>query len=195
MYLEGNGFRRIGRLLGVNHQSVANWVAAASAQVPSLPPQPAASTVIELDELHLYRAEKNEIYVLTAVDRATRCIVAWAVERTRIFEVIQPLVDHAVRAQQYFSDGFPSYADVYYHRATYQALLDKSQTYSLEGDNAELRYSLTHLHRSTRCYSKCVRALQQALALFVTTWNRRQWKRHAYPNSVGTLSDLVSVRV
>lgn len=31
LYLEGNGFRRIGRLLSVNHQSVANRVNAAHA--------------------------------------------------------------------------------------------------------------------------------------------------------------------
>ncbi|HZQ06501.1 MAG TPA: hypothetical protein VFD70_07960 [Anaerolineae bacterium] len=53
--------------------------------------------------------------------------------------------------------------------ALYQATLDKSQTYSMEGDNAELRHHLARLPRSTRCYSKCVRALQQALALFVET--------------------------
>jgi hypothetical protein len=121
--------------------------------------------------------------------------LGWAVERTRIFEVIQPLVDHAVRAKQYFSDGFPSYADVYYHGATYQALLDKSQTYSAEGDNAELRHHLARLHRSTRCYSKCVRALQQALAFFVETWNRRQLKQHTYPKYIGALGDFVSLRL
>ena len=59
LYLEGNGFRRIGRLLGVNHQSVANWVAAAAAQVPTLPPQPAASAVIELDELFTFIGQKK----------------------------------------------------------------------------------------------------------------------------------------
>jgi transposase-like protein len=32
-YLEGNGFRRIGRLLSVNHQSVVNWVNAFHAQL------------------------------------------------------------------------------------------------------------------------------------------------------------------
>jgi transposase-like protein len=31
LYLEGTSFRAIGRLLGVHHQSVANWVAATAA--------------------------------------------------------------------------------------------------------------------------------------------------------------------
>jgi hypothetical protein len=121
--------------------------------------------------------------------------VGWAVERTRRFEVIQPLVDDAVRAKQYFSDGMPSYRDVYYHGALYQAMLDKSQTYSVEADNAELRHYLARLHRSTRCYSKAVRALQQALTLFVEVWNTRQLKRRTYPHYVGALGDFISVRV
>jgi transposase-like protein len=33
LYLEGDGLRRIGRLLSVNHQSVANWVNSAHAQL------------------------------------------------------------------------------------------------------------------------------------------------------------------
>jgi len=33
LYLEGNGFRRIGRLLSVNHQSVTNWVNSAHARL------------------------------------------------------------------------------------------------------------------------------------------------------------------
>ena|SRR6187399_1633416 len=59
LYLEGNGFRRIGRLLKVNHQSVANWVAAAAVQVPAPPPQPTESVVIELDELFTFIGQKK----------------------------------------------------------------------------------------------------------------------------------------
>lgn len=33
LYLEGNGFRRIGRLLSVNHQSVINWINAYYSQL------------------------------------------------------------------------------------------------------------------------------------------------------------------
>jgi transposase-like protein len=59
LYLEGNGFRRIGRLLGVNHQTVANWVSLAAANVPPAPPQPTESAVIELDELYTFIGQKK----------------------------------------------------------------------------------------------------------------------------------------
>jgi transposase-like protein len=62
LYLEGNGFRRIGRLLSVNHQSVANWVNAAHArlkarQVPS--PEPEAAGTLEMDELFTFVGAKK----------------------------------------------------------------------------------------------------------------------------------------
>jgi transposase-like protein len=51
LYLEGTNFRRIGRLLGVNHQSVINWVNAYHAALPA-PAAPVASPeALEMDEL------------------------------------------------------------------------------------------------------------------------------------------------
>lgn len=57
MYLDGLNFRRIGRLLGVNHQSVVNWVNAyhdkAKAQLANFPhenPAPSAYATQPHDE-------------------------------------------------------------------------------------------------------------------------------------------------
>ncbi len=95
------------------------------------------------------------MYVITAVDRATRCIVGHAVGTQRTFETFQAVVDQGPHADRYFSDGFATYADVYYYGAPYQAVLDKSQTYSVEGDNAELRHYLARLARVSRCFFRC----------------------------------------
>lgn len=132
---------------------------------------------------------------MTAVDRATRCIVGWAVDAQRTFELLQAVVDQGIHAQQYFSDGFPPYADVYYDRAKYQALLNKSQTYSVEGDNAELRHYLARLHRRTRCFSKSIEALRCAVHLFVDTWNRRQLQQRSQPDYPTNVIDFISVRL
>ena len=58
MYVDGLNLRRIGRHLGVNHQSVANWVKAYAARLPPAP-QPATVEVVEMDELHTFVERKK----------------------------------------------------------------------------------------------------------------------------------------
>src|SRR5262249_39815221 len=60
LYLEQNGFRRIGRLLGVNPQTVANWVKAEEARQPPAP-QPASTEIVEMDELYALHQKKGTI--------------------------------------------------------------------------------------------------------------------------------------
>jgi transposase-like protein len=58
LYLEGNSFRSIDRLLQVNHQSVANWVKVYSERLPTaqVPKKP---KVAELDELFTFIGKKK----------------------------------------------------------------------------------------------------------------------------------------
>lgn len=58
MYVDGNNLRRIGRHLGVNHQSVANWVKSYAAQLPDAP-LPTDLDTVELDELFTFVGEKK----------------------------------------------------------------------------------------------------------------------------------------
>ena len=58
MYLEGNSFRSIERLLKVNHQSVANWVKAYSERLPTAQ-VPEKLKVAELDELFTFIGKKK----------------------------------------------------------------------------------------------------------------------------------------
>ncbi len=62
MSLDGINQRRIGRLLSVNHQSVANWLKAyherLAAQHPD-PPQPPEAGTVELDELYTFVGSKK----------------------------------------------------------------------------------------------------------------------------------------
>ncbi|MDW8053714.1 MAG: helix-turn-helix domain-containing protein [Anaerolineae bacterium] len=62
MYLDGHSFRRIGRNLRVNPQSVANWVKRAGERALAAPiPQPPTDddTVVERDELFTFVGRKN----------------------------------------------------------------------------------------------------------------------------------------
>jgi len=59
LYVDGLNFRRIARHLGVDHQTVANWVHAAADRLPDAPPVPASSEIVELDELYTFVGEKE----------------------------------------------------------------------------------------------------------------------------------------
>ncbi len=58
LYLEGNGFRAIGRLLGVSHVSVYRWIRHMGEQATALQSQQAMD-VVEIDELHTYIVHKK----------------------------------------------------------------------------------------------------------------------------------------
>jgi transposase-like protein len=58
MYLDGINFRRIGRILGVHHTSVMNWVNA-YAECVGRAPVPESAEVVEMDELYTYIGSKK----------------------------------------------------------------------------------------------------------------------------------------
>jgi len=58
MYLEGLGFHSIGRLLGVSHVSVLNWVRKYGRELESIR-NPRPTQMVELDELHTYVGHKK----------------------------------------------------------------------------------------------------------------------------------------
>lgn len=110
---------------------------------------------------------------MTEVDRATRCIVSSAVVWERTGEALQDTIERAAPAPQYYSDAFPTDATRVYYPGTHAVAPGKSQTYSVEADNAELRHYLARLGRRSRCFSRSITALCRAVKLFVPAWNRR----------------------
>lgn len=59
LYLEGLGFRSIGRVLGFSHVAVYQWIKTFGEQVEAIK-RPAAQ-IVELDELHSYVRHKKTI--------------------------------------------------------------------------------------------------------------------------------------
>lgn len=53
MYLEGLGFRAIGRILNVSHQSVFRWIKQIG-QMPEVKDRPINTKEIEIDEVHSF---------------------------------------------------------------------------------------------------------------------------------------------
>ena len=58
MYVDGTNLRRIGRELGVNPQSVANWVKADANRLPAAP-VPGQVDTVEMDELFTFIETKK----------------------------------------------------------------------------------------------------------------------------------------
>jgi hypothetical protein len=79
-------------------------------------------------------------------------------------------VDTAPQARFYYSDLFATYSTLVYRPGLHTPMPDKSETYRVEGDNAELR---------------------RAVKLFVFAWNRRQLYRHQYPKYSAHLINFV----
>jgi insertion element IS1 protein InsB len=104
---------------------------------------------------------------------------------------MQAMLDRSPQARQYYTDDFSTYHALIYYPGAHQALTDKSQTYSVEADNAELRHYLARLARKSRCFSRCIHALWRSVKLFVFAWNRRQLFKHQFPAYPAHLKDFV----
>ena len=59
LYLEGLGFRSIGRVLGFSHVAVYKWIKVFGEEVAQVKRQ--AAQIVELDELHSYVGHKKTI--------------------------------------------------------------------------------------------------------------------------------------
>ncbi len=60
LYLEGLGFRSIGRVLGVSHVSVQRWIKKFGQELEALKSESEIS-IVEMDEMHTYIGNKKNI--------------------------------------------------------------------------------------------------------------------------------------
>ena len=117
---------------------------------------------------------------MTLVDRRTSCIVGWTVASERNETALQQVVDSAPQAAFYFSDLYAPYRTLVYTPGIHTPMPDKSETYRVEGVNAELRHYLARLARKSRCFSRCIEALR-GQAICSRLERRRQLYRQRFP--------------
>ena len=129
---------------------------------------------------------------MTQVCRADRCFTAHCVVPERTEEDLRRMIwQESPSAQQYYNDAFCLYDTIGYP-GEHQSLPNKKETYSVEGDNSELRHYLARLARRGRCFSRCIEALRRAVDLFVFAWNRRQRWRRANPKYQANVRDFIT---
>ena len=126
------------------------------------------------------------------MDRKTRCIIAWQVNTKQSGAEFQDMLGESVQGHDYFSDEYQGYKTVLYWPAIHHPMQDKSETFSVEGANADLRHYLARLRRKSRCFSRCEEALRNSVKLFVYAYNRRQLIKQIFPNYSFHLMDFVT---
>lgn len=133
---------------------------------------------VALDELYWFlerkpRTETREsIYIMTMVSRNPRQIVGHVVSADKSSRTIQKMVDAAPEAQEFCTDGYSGYLDVIFPGKHVFNVHNKSNTFTVEGVNADLRHYIPTLARRSRCFPRKLENLQAVLAVFVRAYNR-----------------------
>ena len=131
-----------------------------------------------MDELYWFIGCKGKgktrenIYVMTMVSRDPRQIVGYAVAYDKSPERIQGIVDSAPATHKYCSDGFLGYIDVVYPGEYVRNAQDKSDTFSVESVNADLRHYMEVLTRRSRCFCRTIETLKAVMSVFVNAFDK-----------------------
>ncbi len=132
---------------------------------------------LELDELYWFIGQKpktetrENTYVMTMVSRLPRQIVGFDVAFDKSPERIQRVVDSGPEAECYCTDGYWGYVDIVYPGKHIRNIYDKSNTFTVEGINADLRHYIPLLRRRSRCFPRKLDTLKAVLELFVQAYN------------------------
>jgi len=141
---------------------------------------------LELDELYWFieRKSKTEtrenVYIMTAVSRKPRQIAGFDVAFDKSPQRIQSVVDAAPPAQFYCTDGYLGYVDVVYPGRHMRNICDKSNTFTVEGVNADLRHYIPLLARRSRCFARKSETLRAVMDVFVDAYNRFGIAKYKY---------------
>lgn len=150
--------------------------------------------ILELDELYWFIGKKSNnktqenTYVMTMVSRSPRQIVRFDAAGDKSPERIQKIVDSGPQAKYYCTDGYLGYIDIVYPGRHIRNTHDKSDTFTAESINADLRHYIPVLHRRSRCFPRKLETLCAVLELFVQAFNafgiaKMKFRQNRSPNS------------
>jgi len=114
---------------------------------------------------------KENIYISLAVTRNPRQIVGFTVTESRSVTQMQGLIDCSPTAETYYSDGFLMYRDLCYW-GVHIVAPQKSQTYTVEGVNSDLRRYIAGFARRSKCFYRKIETIRAILTVFVAAYNR-----------------------
>ncbi|WP_418936123.1 IS1 family transposase [Moraxella bovis] len=170
MYLEGLGFRSIGRILGISYGTVYQWVKKLGEQHQIKQDSNQAIDIVELDEIHSYtKHKKTPCWTPLAIDRTTKQILGFVCGRrdTNTFkQLYNQLNIHNI--QLFCNDYWKSYLEVI---PKSKHMTSKAQTFTIEGYNSPIRHFTARFRRKSKCYSKSEKMIENTLNLLFAKWN------------------------
>ena len=148
LYLEGLGFRLIGRFLGVSYVSVQKWIKKFGQEVED-PKSENEISIVEMDEMHAYIGNKKTLldldccWIWIAVDRVEKKFIncffgsrgtetgqlIW--EKLKQKEIGDVMTDHWKAYTEFLPESIHTQS--------------KAETYTVEGYNGILRHFLARL--------------------------------------------------
>jgi len=172
MYLEGMGFRAIGRVLKVSNTAVLGWIKRFG-KSNELPVPNESVEVVELDEMHTYVGKKkNYRWLWTAVDRLGKRFLAFVCgDRStqtglRLWDKLKHL-----SMSCFASDHWASYDEFIPPEKHYRS---KAETCTVESYNSRIRHYLARFKRKTKCYSKSEQMIEISLNLLMKKLNKKK---------------------
>ena len=87
-------------------------------------------------------------------------------------ERIQKIVDNAPNAEAYATGGYLGYADVVCPGKHIRNICDKSDTFTVEGVNADLRHYIPTLVRRSWCFARTIETLTAVTEVFIEAYDR-----------------------
>ena len=161
----------------MSQSNVMNWIKK-SLQVKNKEKIAAETTVAKLDELYWFLERKPQIrtqenvYIIMMVSRKQRQIAGYCVSMDKSSQTIQKIVDGAPEAKTYCTDGYSGYLDVVFPGKHIYNIHNKSDTFTVEGVDADLRHYIPTLARRSRYFPRKLENLQAVVAVFVSAYNR-----------------------
>ena len=121
------------------------------------------------------------------MSRDKRQIVGYDIAFDKSKERIQQLVDNSPKAGHYYSDAYSAYEEICYY-GTHTSLKNKSQTYTVEGVNSDLRYYIPPLRRNSKCFFRSIHTAKAVLKIFVHAFNKFALAKFLHPSLKSSLS-------
>jgi len=113
----------------------------------------------------LHREEKNKLWVIKAIDRRKRRVVAWVLggRNTATFKRLYNKVKH-LRKCTFYTDDWSAFAKVLPKK---RHVIGKAHTTAIERDNSNTRHHLARFTRRTKVVSRSAHMVDLSLKLWL----------------------------